>query len=68
MSYSYRAHKMDQDCCKMALRMDASVVRSLVLFVFLFICVIFCSPPLVTFTREELLNIGLSAGKILLKF
>ncbi len=35
----------------MAPRMAASVLRSLVLFVFLFICLVFCSPFLVTFTR-----------------
>ncbi len=40
-----------------------AVLRSLVLFGFLFTSLAFCSPFLITFTRQELLNIGLSAGQ-----
>ena len=35
----------------------ASVLRSLVLLMFLYICCVFCAPSLVTYSREELINI-----------
>lgn len=46
----------------MALQTAASGLRSVVLFIFLFIYFVFCRPSLVTFTREQLLNIGLSTA------
>ncbi len=50
---------------KVVQRMAALVLQPLVLFVFLYICLVFCSPSQITFTREELLNIGLSTGQTL---
>ena len=42
---------------KMAPRMVDTVVRSLVLFMFLFICTVFSNPSTITFSREELMNV-----------
>src|SRR4029434_4768435 len=42
---------------KMAPRMVDTVLRSLVLFMFLFICTAFCNISTITFSREELMNV-----------
>ena len=52
-----RRGQRDQPYTKMALRMVDTVVRSLVLFMFLFICTVFSNPSTITFSREELMNV-----------